>query len=84
MKKRDSRTERAIQKVSADKPKTKPEQGSWVFDTDKKDLISILDNLPCGIAVLGSPFGNVNFINERTHVRSLFFTPKCTVFSRTL
>lgn len=42
----------------------KPEKGSWIFDADKNDLISILDNLPCGVAVLGSPFGNVNFINK--------------------
>jgi len=47
-----------------DKLLTKPERGSWLFDADKKDLISILDNLPCGIAILGSPFGNVNFINK--------------------
>jgi PAS domain S-box-containing protein len=47
-----------------DIPISKPERGSWVFDADKKDLISILDNLPCGIAILGSPFGNVNFINK--------------------
>jgi PAS domain S-box-containing protein len=47
-----------------EKPITKPERGSWVFDADKKDLISILDNLPCGLAILGSPFGNVHFINK--------------------
>lgn len=46
------------------RPITKPERGSWIFEADKKDLISILDNLPCGVAVLGSPFGNVNYINK--------------------
>jgi len=43
---------------------TKPEQGTWISDADKRDLISIIDNLPCGVAILGSPFGNVNFINK--------------------
>lgn len=47
-----------------ERPIEKNERGSWIFNVDKKDLISILDNLPCGIAVLGSPFGNVNFINK--------------------
>jgi len=47
-----------------ERPITKPERGSWIFEADKKDLISILDNLPCGVAVLGSPFGNVNYINK--------------------
>jgi len=47
-----------------EKPITKFERGSWVYDADKKDLISILDNLPCGVAILGSPFGNVHFINK--------------------
>jgi PAS domain S-box-containing protein len=46
------------------RPREKNERGSWIFNANKKDLISILENLPCGVAVLGSPFGNVNFINK--------------------
>jgi PAS domain S-box-containing protein len=41
------------------------EQGSWIFHADKKDLISILDNLPCGVAILGSPLGNALYINRQ-------------------
>jgi PAS domain S-box-containing protein len=60
-----NKTARALKTIEAKKkPITKPERGSWVYDADKEDLISILDNLPCGIAILGSPFGNVNFINK--------------------
>ena len=43
----------------------KPEQGSWILSADKKNLISILDNLPSGIAILGSAFGNVLYINHQ-------------------
>jgi len=76
--KEPSKTERAIQSAIptrkrtklrkalgiTEKPDTKPVQGSWIFDADKKDLISILDKLPCGVAVMGSPFGNVYYIND--------------------
>jgi PAS domain S-box-containing protein len=41
------------------------EQGSWIFDAEKNDLIAILDNLPTGIAILGSPFGNALYINRQ-------------------
>lgn len=41
------------------------EQGSWIFHADNKDLISILDNLPCGVAILGSPLGNALYINRQ-------------------
>ena len=43
----------------------KPERGSWISDADKTDLISILDNLPCGVAILGSAFGNALYINRQ-------------------
>jgi len=60
-----NKTARALKTFETkEKPTTKPERGSWVYDADKKDLISILDNLPCGVAILGSPFGNVHFINK--------------------
>ncbi len=49
---------------AGERPREKNERGTWIFNVDKKDLISILENLPCGVAVLGSPFGNVNFINK--------------------
>ncbi len=40
-------------------------QGSWIFSADKNDLIAILDNLPTGIAILESPFGNALYINRQ-------------------
>jgi len=42
-----------------------PGQGSWILGASREDLISILNNLPVGIAVLGSPFGDVLFINSQ-------------------
>lgn len=45
-------------------PDLKKEQGSWVLEADKEDLVSILDNLPYGLAVLKSPFGSARFINK--------------------
>jgi PAS domain S-box-containing protein len=41
-----------------------PEQGSWIYQADRKDLISIIKRLPAGVAVLGSPFGNALHIND--------------------
>lgn len=43
----------------------KNERGSWIYEADKAELISILDNLPYGVTILGSPFGNVRFINKQ-------------------
>jgi PAS domain S-box-containing protein len=41
------------------------ERGSWINTADKQDLISILDNLPYGVAILGSASGNALYINKR-------------------
>jgi len=79
MDKQFAKTDRAIQKTVRTKKRgsfynsmvrngrqdLKPEQGSWILSADKKDLISILDNLPSGIAIPGSAFGNVLYINHQ-------------------
>ena len=79
MEKEFAKTDRAIQntvrakkrgsfynsRVRNGRQDLKPEQGSWILSADKKDLISILDNLPAGIATLGSAFGNVLYINHQ-------------------
>lgn len=41
-----------------------PDQGNWVLEADKDDLITILNNVPCGLSVLNSPFGKALFINK--------------------
>jgi PAS domain S-box-containing protein len=46
-------------------PDPAPEQGLWIHKADKKDLITVLDNLPYGVAVLGSAFGNALYINKQ-------------------
>ena len=43
----------------------RPERGSWIVHADKDDLVSILDKLPVGVAVLGSPIGNALYINNQ-------------------
>jgi len=43
----------------------RPERGSWMVHADKDDLVSILDKLPVGVAVLGSPTGNALYINNQ-------------------
>ena len=43
----------------------KPLRGSWIYRADKDDLVSVLDRLPVGVAVLGSPFGNALYINQK-------------------
>lgn len=43
---------------------TEIHQGAWIRNADNKDLIAILDNLPCGITLLGSPLGRVFYINR--------------------
>jgi PAS domain S-box-containing protein len=40
------------------------EQGTWIRHAEKKDLIAVLDNLPCGLSILGSPFGKALYINK--------------------
>jgi PAS domain S-box-containing protein len=45
--------------------KYRAEQGSWILDAKKEDLVSILDKMPYGVAILGSPFGKVLYINEQ-------------------
>ncbi len=40
-------------------------QGSWIFAASKNELTAILDNMPCGVAILRSPFGKVRFINKQ-------------------
>ena len=42
-----------------------PGQGSWILGAAREDLIAILDNIPVGLAVLGSPFGGVLFLNRQ-------------------
>jgi PAS domain S-box-containing protein len=46
-------------------PDPKPERGLWIRKADKKDLIAVLDNLPYGVAILGSTFGNALYINKQ-------------------
>jgi PAS domain S-box-containing protein len=60
-----------------------PERGSWIFDADKNDLASILDNLPVGVAVLGSPFGNALYINHKV-VDTLGYNLSDTPSTRTM
>ncbi len=43
-----------------------PERGLWIRQANKKDLLSILDNVPCGIVVNKRPFGKVLYINRST------------------
>jgi len=47
------------------KQETYAEQGSWIANAARNDLISILDKLPCGVAILGSSFGNALYINDK-------------------
>jgi PAS domain S-box-containing protein len=42
-----------------------PGQGSWIGKALREDLIAILNNIPCGIAILESPFGKVRYINRQ-------------------
>ncbi len=56
----------------------RPEQGSWLLNADRTDLISIIQRLPAGVAVLGSTFGNALYINDEiiaTLGHSLVETP---------
>ncbi len=41
------------------------EQGTWIDTAKREDLIAVLDNLPCGVSVLGSPFGKARYINRQ-------------------
>jgi PAS domain S-box-containing protein len=61
----------------------RPERGSWILHADKEDLISILDKLPVGVAVLGSPNGNALYINNQI-VDTLGYTLSETPSSRSL
>jgi PAS domain S-box-containing protein len=61
----------------------KPERGSWIFNAAKSDLISVLDNLPVGVAVLGSPIGNALYINNQI-VDTLGYTLTETPSTRSL
>ena len=40
------------------------EQGGWIFDTDKEDVIAILENAPCGIVINKSMLGKTLYINR--------------------
>ena len=66
-----------------DRDRHRVEQGSWIFDAEKNDLIAILDNLPVGIAILGSPFGNALYINRQL-VATLGYTLLDTPSTRVL
>ncbi|MBI5443735.1 MAG: PAS domain-containing sensor histidine kinase [Deltaproteobacteria bacterium] len=62
-------------------------QGGWILDADKRDLIEILDKLPCGVAILGSPLGRARYINRQiieTLGYSLPDTPSTAVLERKL
>jgi PAS domain S-box-containing protein len=41
------------------------EQGAWIGSTKREDFVVVLDNLPCGLSVLGSAFGKALFINRQ-------------------
>ena len=41
-----------------------PERGTWILNADRDDLIQIIDNIPCGVSVLGSPMGKALYINK--------------------
>jgi PAS domain S-box-containing protein len=72
-------TEKAIRGTGGSKERSDPleevnterkvcveaERGSWIFNAARDDLISILDNLPCGVAILRSPFGKTLYINDQ-------------------
>jgi PAS domain S-box-containing protein len=47
-------------------PIVEPERGQWIFDAGKEDIVAILDNAPCGIAINEGPFGQVLYINRES------------------
>jgi PAS domain S-box-containing protein len=40
------------------------DQGTWIGSAKREDLIAVLNNLPCGVSVLGSAFGKALYINR--------------------
>jgi hypothetical protein len=61
----------------------RPARGTWILHVDRQDVISILDKLPVGVAVLGSPNGNALYINDEI-VKTLGYTLSETPSSTSL
>jgi PAS domain S-box-containing protein len=50
-----------------DHPNQEPNRGSWIMDAQRKDIIAILDNAPCGIVINNtSTDGDVLYINRES------------------
>ena len=49
----------------AKEPEINASRGTWISDVEKRDLVEILENLPCGLAILRSPFGEPGYLNPR-------------------
>jgi PAS domain S-box-containing protein len=45
---------------------SEPDRGQWIYKADREDIISILDNAPCGIVVNKSIHGKVLYINRES------------------
>ena len=46
------------------KGRAESDHGSWISQVSRDELVSILESLPVGVAVLGSPFGKALYIND--------------------
>lgn len=70
-------------RVKKDETISNHEQGSWLFDADRKDLISIIDKLPIGVAIVESTFGKCLYVNDQILV-TLYHYPSITPSTRSL
>ncbi len=59
------------------------DRGSWILEAPRDDLVSILERLPCGVAVLGSPFGKALYINDQI-IATLGYTLSKTPSTRSM
>ena len=60
-----------------------PGQGSWLHNADREDLVSIIEQLPIGVAIVGSTFGKCFYVNDQI-VATLGHQPSITPSTRSL
>ena len=58
-------------------------QGSWLHSADREDLVSIIEQLPIGVAIVGSTFGKCFYVNDQI-VATLGHQPSITPSTRSL
>ena len=70
-------------RVKRDETISNDKRGSWLFDADRKDLISIIDKLPIGVAIVENTFGKCLYVNDQILV-TLYHYPSITPSTRSL